>query len=325
MELIVKVSAATPLTDSTSSPPKKKKKKQIPLARGKLSFGLDENDEDWSTAPSPATSTPANRTPSASPAPPSHGPTQPPRRLTPNPTLAAPPKALTKSNLAAETLTREILRKEFLALQESIKATEIAIPFVFYDGTNIPGGRVKVKKGDHIWLFLDRCRKVGAELGVSGSGSGTGTGDKNARREWARVSVDDLMLVRGDLILPHVYPVDFHLNTPMADSYDQHFEFYYFITNSILSTAGNPIFDFSNSAPREPPRALTKNPTEADLDALEGANDDPTITKVVDRRWYERNKHIYPATLWAEYEQGKDYSKEGRKRRDGEGNAFFFS
>jgi protein FAM50 len=76
------------------------------------------------------------------------------------------------------------------------------IPFVFYDGTNIPGGKVKVKKGDHIWLFLDRCRKVGAELGVSGTGN-TG-GDKNARREWARVSVDDLMLVRGDLIIPHV-------------------------------------------------------------------------------------------------------------------------
>lgn len=76
------------------------------------------------------------------------------------------------------------------------------MPFVFYDGTNIPGGQVKVKKGDHIWLFLDRCRKVGAELGVSGTGSGGG--DKNARREWARVSVDDLMLVKGDLIIPHV-------------------------------------------------------------------------------------------------------------------------
>jgi protein FAM50 len=40
---------------------------------------------------------------------------------------------------------------------------------------------------------LDKARKVGAELG----------GDKS-RRDWARVSVDDLMLVRGEVILPHV-------------------------------------------------------------------------------------------------------------------------
>jgi len=69
---------------------------------------------------------------------------------------------------------------------------------VFYDGTNIPGGIVRVKKGDHVWLFLDKSRKVGAKLGVGA--------DKmaNARRAWARVSVDDLMLVRGSLIIPHV-------------------------------------------------------------------------------------------------------------------------
>ena len=53
-----------------------------------------------------------------------------------------------------------------------------------------------MKKGDFIWVFLDRSRKVGAELGV---------GEKaNSNREWARVGVDDLMLVRGGLIIPHV-------------------------------------------------------------------------------------------------------------------------
>lgn len=88
------------------------------------------------------------------------------------------------------------MRKEFLAIQEAVRGTEIAIPFVFYDGTNIPGGVARVKKGDFIWVFLDRSRKVGAELGV---------GEKaNSSREWARVGVDDLMLVRGGLIIPHV-------------------------------------------------------------------------------------------------------------------------
>lgn len=59
------------------------------------------------------------------------------------------------------------------------------------------------------------------------------------------------------------------------------------------------------------------------MSTLEGAGDDPTITKVVDRRWYERNRHIYPASLWQEFEPEKDYVKE--IRRDLGGNAFFYS
>jgi protein FAM50 len=31
-----------------------------------------------------------------------------------------------------------------------------------------------------------------------------GVGGDRSRRDWARVSVDDLMLVRGEIILPHV-------------------------------------------------------------------------------------------------------------------------
>lgn len=129
-----------------------------------------------------------------------------PRRLTPNPNSSLPaPKALTKATLEAEALARDNLRREFLALQEGVRNTEILIPFVFYDGTNIPGGVVKVKKGDHIWLFLERCRKVGARLGVSGRAGGAGRKSKSdSRREWARVGVDDLMCVRGEVIIPHV-------------------------------------------------------------------------------------------------------------------------
>jgi protein FAM50 len=117
-------------------------------------------------------------------------------KLTANASVSIIPKAVTKAALRREAAERETLRREFLLLQEAVKATEIAIPFVFYDGTDIPGGVVRVRKGDFVWLFLDRSRKVGAELGV---------GEKaNARREWARVGVDDLMLVRGTIIVPHV-------------------------------------------------------------------------------------------------------------------------
>jgi protein FAM50 len=56
---------------------------------------------------------------------------------------------------------------------------------------------------------------------------------------------------------------------------------------------------------------------------LEGFDDDPTTTKVVDRRWYEQNKHIYPASVWEEYKPDKNFSK--NQRKDVGGNAFFFS
>lgn len=131
-----------------------------------------------------------------------------PRRLTPNPNSTLPaPKVMTKAALQAEATMRDKLRKDFLVLQEGVRNTEVQIPFVFYDGTNIPGGVVKVKKGDNIWLFLDRCRKVGAELGIGGGASGKGASQKNkndSRREWARISVDDLLLVREEVIIPHV-------------------------------------------------------------------------------------------------------------------------
>jgi protein FAM50 len=119
----------------------------------------------------------------------------PKRKLGPNTKISIAPKIMTKSTLAKEAQTRDHLRKEFLNIQEAVKATEIAIPFVFYDGTNVPGGICRVKKGDHIWFFLDKARKVGAEMGV---------GSDLSRKGWARISVDDLMLVRGDVIIPHV-------------------------------------------------------------------------------------------------------------------------
>lgn len=130
------------------------------------------------------------------------------KRLAPNPISQLPvPQALTKAALQAEAATRDKLRREFLAMQEAVRATEIAIPFVFYDGTNVPGGAVKLKKGDPIWLFLERARKVGAGLGTSGKSAHGAAAKKNrrdSRRGWARVSVDDLMCVRGEMIVPHV-------------------------------------------------------------------------------------------------------------------------
>jgi protein FAM50 len=210
----------TPQNGPLELPPKKKKKK---AAKGLLSFGDDEEDST-SGASTPAHMTSQDlgeESPDTSSSKAEKLATA--RRLTPNPNAVLPaPKVMTKAALQAEAVARDNLRREFLALQEAVKATEILIPFVFYDGTNIPGGTVKVKKGDHIWLFLDRCRKVGAELGVAGGGAGgtsnSGKSKNDSRREWARVGVDDLMLVRGELIIPHVSISPIHCRIPLANS-----------------------------------------------------------------------------------------------------------
>ncbi|AEO55639.1 hypothetical protein MYCTH_2299695 [Thermothelomyces thermophilus ATCC 42464] len=228
---------------------------------------------------------------------------KPPAKVMVNSSVGIVPRARTKAALRREAAEREALRKEFLMLQAAVKATEIAIPFVFYDGTNIPGGIVRVKKGDFVWFFLDKSRKVGARLGVGA--------DKvvNARRDWARVSVDDLLLVRGTIIIPH------------------HYEFYFFIINKTIGPGNKLLFDYSAEATPTQPAAGASGTSginsTPDLSKLEGASDDPTFTKVVDRRWYQRNKHIYPASVWQVFDPEKDYSKE--IPRDPGGNAFFFT
>lgn len=233
------------------------------------------------------------------------------RKLKPNPNSTLPAvKAMTKAAQAAETGEREKLRKEFLEMQEKVKATEIAVPFVFYDGANIPGDTVKVKKSDHIWLLLERARKVAAEKGVQGSGAAAGGLSSKSRddskKQWARIGVDDLMLVRGEVIVPH------------------HYEVYYFIVNKTAdpSRPGQLLFDYSGTAPEEKEVPLLRVPGQ---EKLEGHDDDPLHTKVVDRRWYEKNKHIFPASTWKEFKAGKEFEETATQRKDAEGNAFFFS
>lgn len=160
-----------------------------------MSFGIDEDEETESAiskAPTPRENTPVDMSAVSSEA---ENTTVKKKRLGANSSVGMKPRVMTKSALQREAQQADLARQDFLKMRESVKATEVAIPFVFYDGTNVPGGLCRIRKGDHIWLFLDKARKVGAELGVGGD---------NSRRNWARVSVDDLMLVRGEVILPHV-------------------------------------------------------------------------------------------------------------------------
>jgi protein FAM50 len=157
-----------------------------------LSFGVDDEgdtDSSVSKASTPREGTPADSTVNSD----ADNKIQK-KKLGANTSVGLKPRVMTKSALQREAQQAELARQDFVVMRAAVKETEV-IPFVFYDGTNTPGGRCRIKKGEQIWLFLDKARKVGAELGVGGDRS---------RRDWARVSVDDLMLVRGEVMLPHV-------------------------------------------------------------------------------------------------------------------------
>jgi protein FAM50 len=221
------------------------------------------------------------------------------------------------------------------------------IPFVFWDGAPNGGGKVRVKKGDATWLILERGRKMGAELGQANNEDGSSSGARvsaggSSRRAWARVGVDDLLLVRGSTIVPH------------------HLDIYYFIVNKILDPSvksgswgggerrlfgyrGVEDMDLPKGEERKDPKGeegrmaagegeecnslsrpgADKAEKKVDDGHVEGSGDDPTYTKIVDRRWYEKNKHIFPASTWREYRVGEEGSR-GGTRGDGDGNRFFF-
>ncbi|KAK5134095.1 hypothetical protein LTR08_006985 [Meristemomyces frigidus] len=317
--------AATPDGRDAAAKAVFKKRKKV-VRKGVLSFGDDEAAESGETS---AVATPAATSRSGTPA--GTAPALyveaedtvepgalPKKRSKANAAISYAPKAKTKSSLAREGQLKEQLRKEYHQIQEAVKATEIIVPFTFYDGKSSPGGTCRVKKGDHIWLFLERARKVGADM--------AGRGDRT-KKDWARIGVDDLMLVRGDLVIPH------------------HYDFYHFIINRAIGYDKQPLFSYAAEAtpttpahllpikagtnPETDPNLLSTAASRAQAKALampdselEGVSNDAGLTKVVDRRWYERNKHIFPASTWEEYDATRDYSKGVRK--DTEGNAFFF-
>jgi protein FAM50 len=160
------------------------------LKKGGLSFG--DNDEERDTIQPISTA----RTPAGDDSDmPSDASVKKKRSLKPNALISVQPKAMTKSALLRDAALKESLRKEYIQIQEAVKATEFCLAFVFFDGKDAPGGVCRMKKGDYVWLFLERARKVGA------AGGG---GDRGSRKDWARIGVDDLMIVRGDLIVPHV-------------------------------------------------------------------------------------------------------------------------
>ncbi|ORY34784.1 XAP-5-like protein [Naematelia encephala] len=154
-----------------------------------------------------------------------------------------------------ERVEREELRKAWLAQQERIKQEDVEITYSFWDGS---GHRktVECKKGDNIAAFLSKCRAQFPEL--------RGT------------SVENLMYIKEDLIIPH------------------HYTFYDFIINKARGKSG-PLFNFDVHDDVRMMADATKE------------KDESHAGKVVERSWYNRFKHIFPASRWEIYDPDKDY------------------
>lgn len=96
--------------------------------------------------------------------------------------------------------------------------------------------------------------------------------------ELRSISADQLMYVKEDLIIPH------------------HYTFYDFIVTKARGKSG-PLFSFD---------------VHDDIRLIADATvekDESHAGKVLLRSWYERNKHIFPASRWEPYDPTRTYEK----------------
>lgn len=96
--------------------------------------------------------------------------------------------------------------------------------------------------------------------------------------ELKTVMADQLMYVKEDLILPH------------------HYTFYDFIVTKARGKSG-PLFQFDV---HDDVRMISDATVE---------KEESHAGKVLLRNWYERNKHIFPASRWEPYDPTKTYDK----------------
>ncbi|KAK2983790.1 hypothetical protein RJ640_017193 [Escallonia rubra] len=162
---------------------------------------------------------------------------------------------------AEEQAERERLRKQWQREQEQIRNEPLEITYSYWDGA---GHRrvLQVRKGDAIGEFL---RAVQQQLAPE-------------FREIRTASVENLLYVKEDLIIPH-----------------QH-SFYELIVNKARGKSG-PLFHFDV---HEDVRTIADATIE---------KDESHAGKVVERHWYEKNKHIFPASRWEIYDPTKKWER----------------
>ncbi|CAK5075127.1 unnamed protein product [Meloidogyne enterolobii] len=150
---------------------------------------------------------------------------------------------------------------EWLEMQEKEKNEEIMVAFCYWDGSSHRRD-FKTKKGTTIAQFLQKAldlfRKEFLELKLA--------------------TVENLMFIKEDLIIPHFYT------------------FQDFIKTRQMGKTG-PLWQFESVGE-------IRVRQDAALDVGESHP-----VKVVLRSWYEKNKHIYPASRWEPFVPGKVYKR----------------
>lgn len=168
-----------------------------------------------------------------------------------------------KEREAEEDAFREKLRQEWVERQEKLKNEEIEIVYSYWDGS---GHRrtIRLKKGNTIQQFLYKCLDQLRK--------------ENQFNELKVTSVDQLMYVKEDIILPH------------------HYTFYDLIVTKARGKSG-PLFMFDchDDIRLQNDATIEKEESHAG--------------KVVLRSWYERHKHIFPASRWEPYDPLKKNEK----------------
>jgi len=97
-------------------------------------------------------------------------------------------------------------------------------------------------------------------------------------RELRSCPVDNLLYVKEDLIIPH------------------HYSFHDLIVSKARGKSG-PLFHFDV---HEDVRTMADARIE---------KDESHAGKVVERHWYEKNKHIFPASRWEVYDPARKFEK----------------
>lgn len=156
----------------------KKTKKRKKAQKSTLSFALDDEGEEQESS--------VNGTGSNSPGPGSGADEdgKPVKRTKLGKNPAVDTSFLPdREREETERKEREELRQEWLKKQEELKNEDIEITYSYWDGS---GHRKSVmcKKGDTVAQFLEKCRQQFPEL--------------------RGVSVDNLMYIKEDLIIPQV-------------------------------------------------------------------------------------------------------------------------
>ncbi|KAJ3206215.1 hypothetical protein HDU83_007048 [Entophlyctis luteolus] len=173
-----------------------------------------------------------------------------------------------------ERRERELLKLEWLKQQDKIKEEKIVITYSYWDGSG-HRTQVEVKKGNTIGQFLEACKQQWDEM--------------------KGVNVDNLIYIKEDLIIPH------------------HYTFYDFIVNKVRGKSG-PLFSFDVHDDVRLVNDASVETEEVILDVIFGVLNNKVRVqshagKVVQRGWYEKNKHIFPASRWEVFDPSKEFTK----------------